>query len=167
MNFALILQPLYACIVHHLTCPGKGVPDCPDACETLPAGLPERSISTMAAVHSVIMGEPVRWFKHILGKICVFSASSPLLLPSFRIRCPDLRPLLWLVLMVSSPDDLSSSSDNVSLPRLFLDLKEKILFQDWELNKHDCFSLQLKQNEDIIIWRVFKIMGLLTLVLVS
>ena len=99
------------------------LPDCPDACETLPAGLPERSISTMAAVHSVIMGEPVRWFEIILEKCGRFSTSSPLLRPSFRILCPDLLPRLWFGRMVSSPDDRSSSSDNVSLPRLFLDLK--------------------------------------------
>ena len=78
----------------------------------------------MAAVHSVMMtGEPlrVREKSFLVSKLTILSLSSPRLLP---FLWPDLLPLLWCCLAPdSSPEDLSSSSDIVSLPRLFRDLK--------------------------------------------
>ena len=103
------------------------LPECPEACDILPllAGEQDRSISTMAAVHSVMMtGEPLRVIWNIFLSPLLSPHSSPRLRPSFRSLCPDLRPDLRCVRDPdSSPEDLSSSSDIVSLPRLFLDLK--------------------------------------------
>ena len=72
-------------------------------------------------------GEPlrVREKSFLVSKLTILSLSSPRLLP---FRWPDLLPLLWCCLAPdSSPEDLSSSSDIVSLPRLFRDLKYWIL----------------------------------------
>ena len=102
----------------------RGLPECPDACDMRPleAGEQLRSIRTIAAVHSVMMtGLPLRLIPNIF-----FSEpghSSPRRLWSLRSLWPDLRPRLGLAAPVSSPELLSSSSDKVSLPRLFLDLK--------------------------------------------
>ena len=102
----------------------RGLPECPDACDMRPleAGEQLRSIRTMAAVHSVMMtGLPLRLIPNIF-----FSEpghSSPRRRWSLRSLWPDLRPRLGLAAPVSSPELLSSSSDKVSLPRLFLDLK--------------------------------------------
>ena len=104
------------------------LPEWPEACDIRPllAGQ-DRSISTMAAVHSVmITGDLLlpNWNIFLsLMKPTDLSHSSPRLRPSFLNLCPDLRPRLWSCLDASSPEDLSSSSDMVSLPRLFLDLK--------------------------------------------
>ena len=70
----------------------------------------------MAAVHSVMMGEPGSFLRPL-------STSSPLLLPSFlRARPPERRPRRWAAR--SSPLLRSSSSDSVSLPRLFRVLEQ-------------------------------------------
>ena len=100
------------------------LPECPDACDMRPleAGEQLRSMRTMAAVHSVmITGLPLRRSPNIF-----FSEpghSSPRRRWSLRSLWPDLRPRRGLA-PASSPELLSSSSDRVSLPRLFLDLKK-------------------------------------------
>ena len=103
------------------------LPECPEACDILPrlAGEQDKSIKTMAAVHSVmITGDPLLVSWNIFLSPLLSPHSSPRLRPSFRNLWPDLRPDLRCVLEPdSSPEDLSSSSDIVSLPRLFLDLK--------------------------------------------
>ena len=103
----------------------RSLPECPDACDMRPleAGEQLRSIRTIAAVHSVMMtGLPLRLIPNIF-----FSEpghSSPRRRWSLRSLWPDLRPRLGLAPdPVSSPELRSSSSDKVSLPRLFLDLK--------------------------------------------
>lgn len=121
------------------------LPEWPEAWDMRPlcAGLQLRSISTMAAVHSVmITGDPLRRIENIfLGCIgtldlgvsataATCSASVLDLRPSLRslcppcvLLCPRWRWWPWLLAPCSSPEDRSSSSDKVSLPRLFLDLK--------------------------------------------
>ena len=108
------------------------LPECPDACDIRPleAGEQLRSIRTIAAVHSVMMtGLPLRLILNIF-----FSApghSSPRRLWSLRCLWPNLRPRLSRdPAPVSSPELLSSSSDKVSLPRLFLDLKKYLTMKN-------------------------------------
>ena len=104
----------------------------------------------MAAVHSVMMtGEPLRVKEKsfLVSKLTILLSphSSPRLLP---FLCPDLLPLRWCCLAPdSSPEDLSSSSDIVSLPRLFRDLKyyifKNILLVHFDVDtQYFCHSLK-------------------------